>query len=240
MSKILEVKDIILKYKVIQTQSLKKAALNRFRGNKKSNNEFVAINGISFDVFEGDTIGIVGNNGAGKSTLLRLLAGIFQPDSGNIINHSTTCSLLALGTGFVNELSGIENIYLSGLLQGLSKKQIDDRLNEIIDFSGIGDSVYQPVRTYSTGMRARLSFSISSHIDPDILLIDELLGVGDRDFKKKSGDKIREMINDDRTVLLVSHNLETVKELCNKVLWLEKGEIKMYGSSEDVINAYNQ
>jgi len=234
------VKNLFVSYRIVNSISIKQALIYR-RGNGRPRvEEFLALKDISFDIERGHTVGVIGSNGAGKSTLLKTLAGVFQPDSGSIQLNTESISLLALGSGFENDLSGIENIYLNGILLGMNRKNLDKKLHEIIDFAGIGDFVYRPVRTYSTGMRARLAFSIASNIQPDILLIDEMLGVGDEAFKEKSTARICELINSSRTVILVSHNMVTIRELCNQVLWLEKGETQAFGDAEQVVNQYLQ
>ncbi|MHB8856328.1 MAG: ABC transporter ATP-binding protein [Bellilinea sp.] len=232
------VDHIYVSYRMVNSVSIKQSLIYRRGKNRPRIEEFQALKDISFEVERGHTIGVIGSNGAGKSTLLKTLAGIFQPDSGSVQLHSDSVSLLALGAGFENDLSGVENIYLNGILLGMNRKQLDDRLQGIIEFADIGDFVYKPVRTYSTGMRARLAFSIASNIQPDILLIDEMLGVGDEAFKEKSGAKIKEMITSSRTVILISHNMATIKEMCNQALWLEKGETQAFGVAEDVVNEY--
>jgi teichoic acid transport system ATP-binding protein len=207
----------------------------------RSRGQIQALKNISFEVQKGKNIGIVGSNGSGKSTMLRLIAGVYWPDEGEVEIESPNISLMSLGSGFQEELSGIDNIYISGLLHGLSKKQIDARLGGIISFSGLDDYVNNPIKTYSSGMVSRLAFSISSSIEPDILLIDEILGVGDENFKEKSSSRIRQLVQEDhRTVLLVSHNLQSIVELCDEAIWLEKGEIIQIGNPQDVVDAYKQ
>lgn len=235
-----ELKNISLSYKIIKTKHLKKTVPNLFEKNSRNLSINNALDDVSFEIKKGETVGIVGGNGAGKSTLLRLIAGIYEQDSGELNIGVQSVSLLALGTGFQTELSGFENIYLNGLLLGFTKDKLDEKLNDIISFSGIEKSINNPVRTYSSGMRARLAFSIACHIEPELLLIDEILGVGDFDFREKSSNKIKELINDNRTVMLVSHNLPTVRELCPKSIWLDEGKVMMYGDSTEVHIAYNR
>lgn len=196
---------------------------------------YTPLKDISFDLHRGETLGIIGRNGAGKSTLLRMIAGIIEPDGGQIINHGVRVSLLSLGIGFVPHLSGRENAMLSGMLMGLSKSEIAARLDAIVAFAGIEDFIDQPLSTYSTGMRARLGFSTAIQVDPDVLLIDEVLGVGDEEFRKKSTAEMKRLIKSDKSVVLVSHSLPTVKELCNHVVWIEDGQIKQLGDTEAVL-----
>jgi len=202
--------------------------------------QFYALRGITFEVKKGEVLGIIGNNGAGKSTLLRVIAGIYAPDSGFVKVNGTVSALLSLGAGFENELSGVDNIYINGLYMGIPEKKIDTIVDEIIDFSGLAEFIYQPVKTYSSGMRARLGFSISFFVKCDIMLIDEILGVGDKDFKKKSTQAIYDLIKSQITVLLVSHNTNTIHDLCERCIWLEKGKIKMFGETDGIIDAYKK
>ena len=195
---------------------------------------------ISFDLQRGETLGIIGRNGAGKSTLLRLIAGIIEPDGGQIINHGARVSLLSLGVGFVPHLSGRENAMLSGMLLGLRHAEIAQKMDAIIEFSGLGDFINQPLHAYSAGMRARLGFSTVTQVNPDVLLIDEVLGVGDSEFKQKSTREMRNRIKSDQTVVIVSHNLGTIRELCDRIIWLEEGERKAEGNTEAILNEYEQ
>ncbi len=238
MNSAVVVNNIYVSYRMVNSVSIKQSLTYRRGKSKPRVEEFQALKDVSFEVERGQTVGIIGSNGAGKSTLLKTLAGVFQPDQGSIHLYSESISLLAIGTGFENDLSGVENIYLNGILLGMNRKELDGKLQEIIDFADIGDFVYKPVRTYSSGMRVRLAFSIASNIQPDILLIDEVLGVGDEIFREKSTARIKDMITSDRTVILISHNMTTIKEMCNRVLWLEKGEVQDYGEPEKIINDY--
>ena len=187
----------------------------------------------------GQILGITGKNGSGKSTMLRAIAGIFSADSGEIDLHGHSISLLAIGVGFKNELSGRENIILSGMLLGFTKEEIMEKMPEIIDFAGIGNFIDMPVRTYSSGMHSKLAFSISAILETEIMLIDEVLSVGDQKFKKKSYRKMKELIsNRDRTVVIVSHNMSTLKDLCDQIMWMHDGEIVMYDKPEIVLPIY--
>lgn len=232
---ILEVKDIHLKYSFFKPQALKDLLLWR---KKEKKVQFEALKGVSFNVEKGTNFGIIGSNGAGKSTLLRILANTLVPDKGSIINKAESISLLSLGVGFKPELTGYENIYLNGLLLGLSQDQIKKRMDQIISFSEIGDFIHNPVKTYSSGMKTRLSFSIAINVNPEMLLIDELFSVGDESFKEKSRKKMEEMISDNRTVIIVSHNLSMIRQYCNKVLWLDKGMVKAVGNPDEIIDRY--
>ena len=200
---------------------------------------FQAVRNVSFEVPEGQILGITGKNGSGKSTMLRAIAGIFSADSGEIDLHGHSISLLSIGVGFKNELSGRENIILSGMLLGFSKEEIMEKMPEIIDFAGIGNFIDMPVRTYSSGMHSKLAFSITAILETEIMLIDEVLSVGDQKFRKKSYRKMKELIsNRDRTVVIVSHNMNMLEDLCDQLMWMHDGEIVMYDKPEIVLPIY--
>lgn len=229
------VKDLHVYYRDMNRFSLKKGGL-KARGSGKV---FKAVKGVSFEVPKGQILGICGKNGSGKSTLLRAISGIFSPDSGSINLHGNSISLLSIGVGFQKQLTGYENIFLSGMLLGYSKEQIEAKIDDIIEFSELGDFIYRPVRSYSSGMHSKLAFSITAILETDIMLIDEVLSVGDIHFKEKSYNKMKELIsNADRTVVIVSHNSNTIKELCNKVIWLHEGLIKAQGDPKDIMDKY--
>jgi teichoic acid transport system ATP-binding protein len=234
------VEHVHLTYRMFKTSSLKHELVRSQGKNKAKTQSFKALEDVSFHVERGHTVGIIGSNGAGKSTLLKALAGVCQPDSGIIKLYSESVSLLTLGTGFESDLIGIDNIYLNGAVLGIPRKEIDKKLQDIIDFADIGDFIYNPIRTYSSGMRSRLAFAIACNIEPDILLLDEMLGVGDEEFRVKSGARIRELILSERTVVLVSHSMGVIRELCDRVLWLEKGRVMDYGATEKVVNDYTE
>ncbi len=236
---IIEAENIRLTYKFINRNKIKNSVGSMFK-RKREKKTFEAIKGISFAIDHGENTALIGSNGSGKSTLLRMIAGTLVPDSGSLTIQSDSTSLLALGTGVNPTLTGRENIYLSGLLLGLSKEQIDRQVEEMIEFAEIGDFIDHPMQTYSSGMRSRLSFSVVASIEPDLLLIDELFSVGDAHFRKKSGERIHKMINDDRTVVMVSHDMNIIRKNCKRVLWLEKGELKMDGTPEEVIPEYEK
>ena len=234
----IEVRDLKLTYVSRQSYSIKQT-LFQF---KKSDKIVVkALKGVSFDAEKGEVLGIVGRNGSGKSTLLRTLAGVFSPDAGSIDLKGNSISLLSLGTGFQSEITGRENIMLNGMLLGFSEKQIEEKMDEIIAFSEIGEFVDMPVRTYSSGMNSKLGFSISAVLETDIILVDEILSVGDTKFRKKSYDKMRQLIEDeDRTALIVSHQENTLRDLCDRVLWLHDGVVKMLGEANEVLDRYQE
>lgn len=232
----ISVKDLHISYRTLKAFSIKKSLLKL----KKSKTEvFEAVKGVTFDVEKGKILGIIGKNGSGKSTLLRSIAGIFSADSGSINLYGNSVSLLSIGVGFQKKLTGYENIFLSGMLLGFSEEEIKEKIDSIIEFSELKDFIYKPVSTYSSGMYSKLAFSITAILETDIMLIDEVLSVGDVKFKEKSYNKMKELINDDnRTVVIVSHSLGTLKELCNEILWLHEGKIKKIGNPKEVIAHY--
>ena len=232
------VKNLHISYRGLKKFSIKRSL---FKGKRNSKEIFEAVKGISFEVERGKILGFIGKNGSGKSTTLRALAGIFSPDKGTINLHGNTVSLLSIGVGFQAKLTGYENIYLSGMLLGFSEDQIREKEKEIIEFADIGDFIYKPVKTYSSGMHSKLAFAITAILETDIMLIDEVLSVGDAAFKEKSYNKMKELISDEnRTVVIVSHSLDTIKNLCDEVLWLHNGEIKRIGEPEEVIEEYKK
>ena len=207
--------------------------------NKNDSNRILALNDINLEVKSGDRLGIIGNNGAGKTTLLKILSRIASPTNGIIKIRGNVAGLIAVGTGFHPELTGRENIYLNGCILGLTKKQITSRLEEIIDFSGIEKFIDTPVKRFSTGMCIRLGFSVAAHLEPDILLVDEVLAVGDAEFRKKALGKMKDASeHNSRTVLFVSHNLTAIKSLCEKIIVLEDGKITFEGNPEKGIKKY--
>ena len=200
---------------------------------------FWALEDVSFELKRGQRLGIVGRNGAGKSTLLRTLAGIIEPDRGRITRARVTCQLLSLSVGFMQHLSGRDNAILSGLMLGLRRREIMQRLPKIREFSELGAFFEQPISSYSTGMLMRLGFSVALQVEPDILLIDEVLAVGDSDFQEKSGAALRERIHGGTTVVFVSHGDEQVRQVCDRVVWIEHGRSVMEGDVDDVLKAYH-
>lgn len=200
---------------------------------------FTAVDEVSFQMYKGETVGIVGANGSGKSTLLRAIAGIYGIDGGVMRINCERTSLLALGVGFQSRLSGRTNIYLAGYAMGFSKQEIEDKMDEIIEFSELGEFIDKPVKTYSSGMYSKLAFSISAMLTTDVMLIDEVLSVGDIRFQKKSSEKIKSMINDsERSVIIVSQSVGQLRQLCSKVLWLNESRQMMYGDAGEVLDAY--
>lgn len=200
--------------------------------------EFKALDNINLEIGKGEVVGFVGLNGAGKSTILKVISGVQKPTVGKITVSGKVSPLLELGAGFDHDLTGRENIYLNGLILGYDKKFINSKMDEIIDFAEIRDFIDTPVKNYSSGMRARLGFSIATVQTPQILIVDEVLSVGDGRFKKKSEERMIELIKSDATVLFVSHSIAQIRRLCTKVVWLEKGNIKMIGNTKEVCDAY--
>ena len=232
----IEVKDLVISYQNLKKTSIKKTLLHLKR---QKPDRFVAVKGISFYVREGEILGIISKNGSGKSTTLNALAGIFSPDSGSIDLNGHSISLLSIGVGFIREMTGRENITLSGMLLGFTEEQVKAKEQEIIDFAEIGEFIDMPVRTYSSGMYSKLAFSITAILETDIMLIDEVLSVGDQKFKKKSYEKMKSLIsNKDRTVVIVSHSIETLKQLCDTVMWMHEGQIKRIGDPNEVLDEY--
>jgi len=202
--------------------------------------EFWALKNISFSVAKGEVIGIIGKNGAGKSTLLKIISGILKPTEGSVKCDGNIVPMLELGSGFDPDLTGRENIFLNGAILGYSKDFLEDKYNEIVGFSELGRFIDVPIRNYSSGMLARLAFSIATVVNPEILIVDEILAVGDAAFQEKSKARMMELMSGGTTVLFVSHSLDQIRELCNRVIWLENGTIKLIGNTEEVCSEYSK
>ena len=209
-----------------------------FKRKKKKNEFFWALKAIDFDIAKGEVVGFVGSNGAGKSTLLKVVSGVMKPSTGKVVVNGVISPMIELGAGFDAELTARENIYLNGAVLGYSEKFIKDKFQEIVDFSELHEFLDVPVKNFSSGMTARLAFSIATIVNPEILIVDEILSVGDINFQDKSKKKMQEMIKGGTTVLYVSHSLETVKGICTKAVWLEQGQIKMVGDPKEICDAY--
>ena len=218
--------------------SLRSTLASVFKKNNGSNDSFWALKNISFDINKGDIIGVIGRNGAGKSTLLKVLSKITQPTEGRIEINGRVASLLEVGTGFHPELTGRENIYLNGTLLGMTRKEVAEKLEEIVEFSGVRKFIDTPVKHYSSGMYVRLAFSVAAHLEPEILIIDEVLAVGDAEFQKKCLGKMEDVAGEGRTVIFVSHDLAAVKSLCNKGVVLDNGKVVCYNQIKKAINSY--
>ena len=231
------VDDLSKKFRLYHERnlSLKSAVM---RGRTSHHDEFWALRNVSFEVEAGKTHGIIGSNGSGKSTLLKCLAKIYWPTSGSITYNGKMASLLEVGSGFHHELSGRENIFLNGSILGMSRKEIESKLDSIIDFSGVERFIDQPVKNYSSGMYVRLGFSVAIHVQPDILVVDEVLSVGDEAFQRKSFDKFLDLKREGKTIIMVSHLLDTVTQVCDQVSWIEKGVLRESGEALKVVDAY--
>lgn len=233
----LTVNHVSIDYKDIAHMSLAKSL--RKDGARKAK-VFRAVNDVSFELRKGEILGIVGRNGSGKTTLLRSVAGIFQPDEGSIDAHGNRVSLMAIGIGFNGNNTGRENIIKSGMLLGCKLDYIKEHMNEIIEFSELGDFIDRPVRTYSSGMYSKLSFSVTAILDTDIMLVDEVLSVGDEHFRQKSYAKMEELMKSGRTVLIVSHATNTLKRFCDRILWINNGQFVMMDETDKVLAAYDE
>ena len=223
---VVEVKDVCINYRIMKNVTVQ----HNFLKKRTHEEVFEAVKNVSFTVEKGGILGIIGKNGSGKSTLLRAIAGVFSPNSGSIDLKGHTVSLMALGVGFKENLTGRDNISLSG---------IQEKMQEIIDFAEIGEFIDRPVRTYSSGMHSKLAFAITAMLETDIMLVDEVLSVGDERFKKKSLNKMKELINDNnRTVIIVSHSIDTLKKLCDRVMWIHDGVVQKIGEPQKVLDEY--
>ncbi|HXE13043.1 MAG TPA: ABC transporter ATP-binding protein, partial [Bryobacteraceae bacterium] len=219
-------------------ETLTGMAANIFRKSRTKTDILWALKNVSFSVEEGEVVGIVGRNGAGKSTLLKVLSKITYPTSGRISVKGRVASLLEVGTGFHEELTGRENIYLNGSILGMTKKEVDSKFDAIVEFSGVARHIDTPIKRYSSGMRLRLGFAVAAHLDPEVLIVDEVLAVGDAGFQKKCLGAMEELRSDGRTVLFVSHNLAAVENLCTRAIWIENGGVQQDGPTREVIEAY--
>lgn len=237
----IKVESVGMTFRIVnnKTKSIKNYLIQKMKGNI-SYKEFQALQDINFEVYKGEVVGLVGLNGAGKSTLFKVIAGVLKPTTGRVIKYGSVAPLIELGAGFNGELSGVENIYLNGLLLGYSKKFISEHIEEIIDFADIGEFIYNPVNNYSSGMKARLGFAIATVVQPDILIVDEVLSVGDFKFREKCEKRIEQMIENGTTVLIVSHSMGLIQKICNRVVWLEKGRVKNIGKTELLCEEYQQ
>jgi ABC-2 type transport system ATP-binding protein len=232
-----EVADVGKRFRIYHelNQSLKSVVMRRRRAVYE---EFWALRNVSFEVPTGSTFGLIGSNGSGKSTLLKCLARIYSPEEGSISANGRVASLLEVGSGFHPELSGRDNIFLNGSILGMNRKEIERKFDEIVEFSGVEHFIDQPVKNYSSGMYVRLGFSVAIHVDPDVLVVDEVLAVGDAEFQQKCREKFTQYRRDGRTVILVSHSMDLVTEMCDQVAWLNKGQLIEVGSAEPVIANY--
>lgn len=237
MTNSIEVRNVSKKFKLYRerNQTLKSALM---RGKVSDHDEFWALKNIDFNIPTGSSFGLIGSNGSGKSTLLKCLAKIYWPDEGRISYRGKMAAMLEVGSGFHHELSGRENIYLNGSILGMTKKEIDSKLDEIIAFSGVEKFIDQPVKNYSSGMYVRLGFSVAISVEPDVLVVDEVLAVGDAEFQEKCLQKFSEYRSAGRTVVMVTHSMESIKNMCDHAAWIEKGELREVGSAVEVSDLY--
>lgn len=217
--------------------SLKEFVTTALRG-KLRYQEFTALQNVSFTVERGENLGLIGRNGAGKSTMLKIISGILKPTEGSVQCYGNVVPMLELGSGFDLNLTGRENIFLNGSILGYSEEFLNKKYEEIVEFSELGQFIEVPVRNYSSGMLARLGFSVATAVNPEILIVDEILSVGDAQFREKSKRRMLELMSGGTTVLFVSHSIEQVQEMCKRVVWLERGQVKMLGAADEVCNAY--
>ncbi|HXX53033.1 MAG TPA: ABC transporter ATP-binding protein [Thermodesulfovibrionales bacterium] len=234
--------DVSVKYRVIKEKrrTLQEYLINRLKGKRVNYEAFWALKDITLELNRGETIGIIGHNGAGKSTLLKVIAGVLKPTEGKVNVYGRIAPLIELGAGFDMELTGSENIYMNGSILGLSRREIGRKFDKIVAFSELEEFIYSPLRSYSSGMIARLGFSIATEVDPDILIIDEILAVGDEHFSKKCNERILNFIKRGTTIFLVSHNMTDIRRLCNNVLWLDHGLTRLRGNPDVVTNEYQK
>lgn len=236
----IRIKNVSMKFNmdIEKDFSIKQAFINLFTGKKKKNEYFWALKNVTFSVNKGDVVGLIGSNGAGKSTLLKVVSGVMKPTSGKVEVDGIISPMIELGAGFDMNLTARENIYLNGAILGYSKKFLDSKFDEIVEFSELKDFLDVPVKNFSSGMTAKLAFSIATIVDPEILIVDEILSVGDLRFQEKSKNKMMEMIKGGTTVLYVSHSLESIKDLCNKVVWLDHGQVVKMGDTKEICDEY--
>lgn len=240
MSKtIIEAADVSMRFRMNSDRilSLKEFVTTAMRG-KLQYQEFTALDHVSFQVKRGETIGLIGRNGAGKSTMLKIISGILKPTEGSLVCRGNVVPMLELGSGFDMDLTGRENIFLNGAILGYSEEFLNAKYDEIVEFSELGTFIESPIRNYSSGMLARLAFSVAAVVQPEILIVDEILSVGDAAFQEKSKKRMLELMGGGTTVLFVSHSLEQIREMCREVVWLEHGRVKEQGRTKDICDAY--
>ncbi len=220
-----------------RTTNLKEWAVRALKRQNKVEN-FWALRNVSFDVCKGEVLGLIGRNGAGKSTLLKVISGIIKPQEGNVIRGARVVPMLELGSGFDMELTGTENIFLNGAILGYTKHFLEEKYDSIVEYSELGEFINMPLKTYSSGMLARLAFSVATMVKPDVLIVDEILAVGDEHFQKKSHERMMELMSGGTTVLFVSHNISQIRKMCQHVVWIDHGHVKMMGEAADVCDQY--
>lgn len=242
MSKtMIEISDVSMRFRMNsdKIRSLKEFVTTALRGGLKYQ-EFTALDHVSFSVKKGETLGLIGRNGAGKSTMLKVISGIMKPTEGSVTCSANVVPMLELGSGFDLDLTGRENVFLNGAILGYSKEFLRKKYDEIIEFAELGDFIETPIRNYSSGMLARLAFSVASVVQPEILIVDEVLAVGDARFQEKSKERMLELMGGGCTVLFVSHDIKQIQEMCSRVVWLEQGHIRMQGDPHEICAAYSE
>ena len=236
----IEVEDLVMEFKVTKDKidTLKEYVIRTIKRNKNEKRKIRILDGVSFKVYRGERVGVLGFNGSGKSTLLRVISGIYEPTEGTVKINGKVAPLLAINAGFDKNYTGKNNIYLNGAFLSMDENYLNEKYDEIVEFSELGEFINYPVKNYSKGMQSKLGFSIATAIQPDILILDEVLGVGDIKFRRKSTQRIENMMKDGVTVLLVSHSLSQVEKICDRCIWIENGKIVMEGEAKKVCNAY--
>ena len=239
METMIEVRDVSMRFRMANDRisSIKEYAIARLRGKLKYN-EFEALKHVSFDVKRGEVMGLIGHNGAGKSTLLKVISGILKPTEGSVIVRGNVAPMLELGSGFDFDMTGRENIFLNGAILGYSEEFLKSKYEEIVAFSEIGPFIDMPLRNYSSGMVARLAFSVATVVVPEVLIVDEVLAVGDAEFQEKSRKRMMDLMSGGTTVLFVSHNMEQIRQMCNRVVWLERGSVRTFDTTQLACDAY--
>lgn len=241
MEPIIEVKDVSMRFRMANDRisSIKEYAIAKLTG-KLEYKEFEALKHVSFDVQRGEVVGLIGHNGAGKSTMLKVISGILKPTEGSVTVRGNIAPMLELGSGFDFDMTGRENIFLNGAILGYSEEFLNSKYQEIVDFSEIGQFMDMPLRNYSSGMIARLAFSIATVVVPEVLIVDEVLSVGDADFQEKSRRRMMELMNGGTTVLFVSHSLPQIRQMCTRAAWLEHGEVQRFGNATEICDEYER
>ena len=240
MDTIIEVKDVSMRFRMANDniRSIKEYVVQLLKG-KIQYNEFEALKNVSFDVKRGEVVGLIGHNGAGKSTMLKVISGILKPTEGSVTVRGNIAPMLELGSGFDFDMTGRENIFLNGAILGYSEEFLKSKYDEIVEFSEIGQFIDVPLRNYSSGMIARLAFSIATVVVPEVLIVDEVLSVGDAAFQEKSYKRMMELMHGGTTVLFVSHSLPQIRNMCSRVVWLDHGQVRMFGETQEVCDAYH-
>lgn len=241
METMIEVRDVSMRFRMANDRisSIKEYAIARLRGKLKYN-EFEALKHVSFDVKRGEVMGLIGHNGAGKSTLLKVISGILKPTEGSVIVRGNVAPMLELGSGFDFDMTGRENIFLNGAILGYSEEFLKSKYEEIVAFSEIGPFIDMPLRNYSSGMVARLAFSVATVVVPEVLIVDEVLAVGDAEFQEKSRKRMMELMSGGTTVLFVSHDIDQIREMCSHIVWLENGMVREVGVPDEICRRYKE